>query len=393
MSKRAIFLFSLVGILIISTAGYLGFSTTETPEPTPTPQTVSVNICDVEQTVTAPGNLVNVDQADVHMPATGRLSAVDVRVGDSVRKGQVLAELDAVTTTQAQLDLLEAQEELEKLQKRRTSLDYPRATDDFIKDLRRQLKAAKRAVSELTGASRSAEDPMLRSQLLANLATAKENQKSLESKLNWYTSNPTESEIIAADSELALAQAKYDAAKAVLDSLQIKSPLTGIVFEAPAEAGQTYQAETALFKIGDPKALEVIANVTEEDYPIISVGQSVEVYFDARPEITVQGKIDRIIPKRIEGDRPRYNIYLTLNEVPDGLADGMTSDAAITIAKRTGVLCLPRSVVRASGVDEVSLKVWTNQTTETRTVKIGLRGDSDVEILSGVSEGEQVIIQ
>ena len=393
MSKRAIFLFSLVGILIISTAGYLGFSTTETPEPTPTPQTVSVTSCDVEQTVTAPGNLVNVNQANVQMPATGRLSVVSVRVGDSVRKGQVLAELDPVTTTQAQLDLLEAQEELDKLQKRRTSLDYPRATDDFIKDLRKQLKAAKRAVSELTGASRSAEDPMLRSQLLANLATAKENQKSLESKLNWYTSNPTENEIIAADSELALAQAKYHAAKAVLESLQIKSPITGIVFEVGAEAGQTYQAEATLFQIGDPKALEVVANVTEEDYPIISAGQSVEVYFDARPEVTVQGKIDRIIPKRIEGDRPRYNIYITLNEVPDGLADGMTSDAAITIEKRTGVLCLPRSVVRASGIDEVSLKVWTNQSTETRTVTIGLRGDSDVEILSGLSEGEQVIIQ
>ena len=54
MTKRAIILFSLVGILIISTAGYLGFSTTKTPEPTPTPQTVSVTSCDVEQTVTAP---------------------------------------------------------------------------------------------------------------------------------------------------------------------------------------------------------------------------------------------------------------------------------------------------------------------------------------------------
>lgn len=393
MSKRAIFLFSLVGILIISTAGYLGFSTTKTPEPTPTPQTVSVNRCDVEQTVTAPGNLVNVNQADVQMPATGRLSTVNVRVGDSVRKGQVLAELDPVTTTQAQLDLLEAQEELEKLQKRRTSLDYPRATDDFLKDLRRQLKAAKQAVKQLDNAARGAEDPMVRAQLLASLTTAKENQKSLESKLNWYTSNPTEGEIISADSELALAQAKYDAAKAVLESLQIKSPISGVVFEAAAEGGQTYQAEAALFKIGDPKALEVVANVTEEDYPIISVGQSVEVYFDARPEVTVQGKIDRIIPKRIEGDRPRYNIYITLDEVPDGLADGMTSDAAITIEKHTGVLCLPRSVVRASGVDEVSLKIWNNQTTETRTVTIGLRGDSDVEILSGLSEGEQVIIQ
>ena len=177
----------------------------------------------------------------------------------------------------------------------------------------------------------------------------KKTQKSLESKLNWYTSNPTESDIVAADSELALAQAKYDAAKASLESLQIKSPINGIVFEVSAEGGQTYQGETTLFTIGDPKALEVVANVTEEDYPLISVGQSVEVYFDARPEVTVQGKIDRIIPDRIEGDRPLYNIYISLNEVPDGLADGMTSDTAITIAKREGVLCLPRAIVRASG--------------------------------------------
>lgn len=393
MSKRAIFLFSLVGILLITTAGYLGFSTTNTPTPTPTPQTVAVTSCDVEQTVTAPGNLVIVNQVDVHMPATGRLSTVNVRVGDRVRAGQILAEMDPVTTTQAQLDLLEAQEELEKLQRQRTSLDYPRATDEFIKDLRRQVKAAKESVSELEGAVKHAEDPTLRSQLLASLAAAKENQKRLESNLSWYTSNPTESEIVAADSELALAQAKYDAAKAVLERLQIKSPINGFVFEVSAEGGQTYQAETTLFTIGDPKALEVIANVTEEDYPLIATGQQVEVFFDARPDVTIQGKIDRIIPKRIEGDRPRYNIYIALEEVPDGLADGMTSDAAITIEKRAGVLCLPRSVVRASGVDEVSLKVWANQTIETRTVTIGLRGDSDVEIVSGLDEGEQVIIQ
>ena len=393
MSKRAIILFSLVGILIISTAGYLGFSTTKTPSATPTPQTVAVTICDVEQTVTAPGNLANVNQADVHMPATGRLSEVTVRVGDRVRAGQILAELDPVTTTQAQLDLLEAQEELEKLQKRRTALDYPRATDDFIKDLRRQVKAAKNAVDELNDAARRAEDPMAQSQLLASLTTAKANLKDLESRLNWYTSKPTESEVIAVDSELALAQAKHDAANAVLDSLQIKAPMNGLVFAVSAEAGQTYQAETVLFTIGDPKALEVIANVTEEDYPLIASGQPVEVFFDARPDVTIQGSVDRIIPMRIEGDRPRYNIYITLDNVPDGLADGMTADAAITIEERTGVLCLPRSVVRASGVDEVSLRVWTNETIETRTATIGLRGDSDVEIISGVSEGEQVVIQ
>ncbi len=393
MNKRAIILFSIVGVLIISTAGYFGFKTSEPPKATATPQTVSVTTCDVEQTVTAPGNLVNVNQADVQMPADGRLSEVNVRVGDRVRKGQSLAELDPVAKTQAQADLLQAQDDLEKLQKQRNILNYPRATDDFIKDLRRQLKAAKDTVSELTSAAKNAPDAASRSQILGALANAKKNQQDLQSKLNWYTSKPSEDDIANADSELALAQAKYDAAKAVMDSLEIKAPMDGIVFEVSAEAGQSYQAEAKLFTIGDPKALEVLANVTEEDYPLVSIGQSVEIYFDARPEITVQGKVERIIPKRVEGDTPRYNIYISLNDVPDGLADGMTSDTAVTIAKRAGVLCLPRSVVHASGIDQVSLKVWTGQAVETRKVTIGLRGDSNVEIVSGLKEGEQVVIQ
>jgi RND family efflux transporter MFP subunit len=391
VSKRAILLFSIVVLLVISTAGYLGFSTTQTPEPRPTPQTLAVTTCDVEQTVTAPGNLVNVDQADVHMPATGRLASVNVRVGDPVRAGQILAELDPVTTTQAQIDLLEAQEELEKLQRRRTSLDYPRATDDFIKDLRRQARAAKQSVKELEGAAKNAEDPTLRAQLLGSLAAAKEELRSLESKLNWYTSNPTESEIIAVDSELALAQAKYDAAKAVRQSLQIRAPLKGIVFAVSAEPGQTYQAETTLFTIGDPKALEVRANITEEDFPIVSAGQVVQLFFDARPEVTVQGKVSRIIPQRIEGDSPLYDIYIVLDEVPRGLADGMTADASITISRQEGVLCLPRALVRASSGDTTTVRVWDGVAEKTQVITLGLRGDTYVQVVSGLTEGEQVI--
>ena len=391
MNKTVVIFFVLVAILVVGVSGYFGFATTQEPEPTPTPQTVSVAICDVEQTVTAPGNLVNVNEADVTMPATGKLSAVNVRVGDTVRAGQTLAELDSLTTSQAQLDLIEAQEALEKLQKQRTALDYPRATDDFLKDLRRRVKAAKDTIDSLNDSYKNTDDPMMRSQLLAALTNAKSELKTLESNLNWYVSKPTENDIVQADSELALAQAKYDVAKAVLESLEIKAPFDGIVFEASAQAGQTYQAETALFKIGDPKALEVKANITEEDYPIVSVGQAVEVFFDARADVTVKGKVDRIIPKRIEGDRPLYNIYISLNNVPDGLADGMTSDTAITIAKRENVLCLPRAAVRASSASTTTVKVWDGVQEVTKEIKVGLRGDTYVEIISGLSEGEQVV--
>ena len=391
MNKRALILFSLVGILIVSTAGYLGFSTSKTPEPTPAPQTVSVTYCDVEQTVTAPGNLVNVNEAEVKMPTTGRLSLVNVRVGDRVRDGEILAELDPVTTTQAQLDLIEAQEALEEIQAQRTALDYPRATEDYTNDLRRQVKLARQMVSKLDTAYKKAEDPFAKAQALASLTTAKNELRTVESRLNWYVGKPTDEEIASADSELAHAQAQYDAAKAILESLEIKAPFDGVIFEVSAQVGQTYQAETSLFVIGDPKALEVIANVTEEDYPLLVVGQSVEVYFDARPEVTVTGKVERIIPKRIEGDRPLYNIYISLNEIPDGLADGMTSDTAITIAKHEGVLCLPRAIVRASAGDTTTVKVWYGVQETTKEITTGLRGDTFVEIVSGLNEGEQVV--
>jgi multidrug efflux pump subunit AcrA (membrane-fusion protein) len=391
MNKRALILFSLVGLLIVSTAGYLGFSTSKTPEPTPAPQTVSVTSCDVEQTVTAPGNLVNVNEAEVKMPTMGRLSVVNFRVGDQVRAGEILAELDPVATTQAQLALIEAREALEEIQAQRTALDYPRATEDFINDLRRQVKLARQMVSKLDTAYKKAEDSFAKAQALASLTTAKNELRTVESRLNWYVGKPTEEELASADSELAHTQAQYDAAKAILESLEIKAPFDGVVFEASAQVGQTYQAETSLFVIGDPKALEVIANVTEEDYPLLVVGQSVEVYFDARPEVTVTGKVERIIPKRIEGDRPLYNIYISLNEIPDGLADGMTSDTAITIAKHEGVLCLPRAIVRASGGNTTTVKVWNGLEEATKEITIGLRGDTYVEVVSGLSEGEQVV--
>lgn len=391
MNRTAVVLFLLLMIGVIGAAGYFGFATTQEPTPTPAPQTVSVSSCDVQQTVTAPGNLVNVNIADVNMPATGKLSAVNVRVGDAVTAGQTLADLDPVAKTQAQLDLLEAQEALEEAQKNRNVLNYPRATDDYIRDLRKKVNNQKKVVDELDNNYKNAEDPLIRAQILASLTTAKDELQRLQSNLNWYTSNPTEQDKTNADSELALAQAKYDAVKAVLESLEIKAPFDGVVFAVNAQIGETYQAETTLFTVGDPKALEVIANVTEEDYPLLTVGQEVEIYFDARPDVTVVGHVERIIPKRIEGDRPLYNIYITLNDIPDGLADGMTADTAITIASRKGVLCLPRAVVRASSGDTTTVKVWDGVQELSKEITVGLRGDTNVEIVSGLSEGEQVV--
>jgi macrolide-specific efflux system membrane fusion protein len=69
----------------------------------------------------------------------------------------------------------------------------------------------------------------------------------------------------------------------------------------------------------------------------------------------------------------------------------MTADTAITIASREGVLCLPRAVVRASSGDTTLVKVWDGVQEISKEIEIGLRGDTYVEIVSGLSDGEQVV--
>lgn len=393
MDKRAILIFVIVGTLVISSAGYFGFATTQQPKPTPTPQTVTANRCDVEQTVTAPGNLENVGSANVNIPTTGRLSQIYVRAGDAVQKGQVLAELDAIAKSEAELKLIEAQQELTEKQKHRMALDYPRATDAYLKEYRQKIKLQKQKVELLEEVYKNAIGPEAKAIALTEFTNAKQELATMETNLKWYLGHPSETDFSLADSELALAQAKYDAAKSLLESLSITAPFDGIVLEVQAETGVTINAEKTIFKVGNPKALEVKANVIEEDFPLLQVGQEVEIYFDARPDVTAIGKISRIIPNRIEGDRPLYVVYITLDEVPDGLADGMTADTAITIAKRENVLCLPRAVVRASGGDTSIVKVWDGIKVEERQITLGLRGDTTVEILSGLKEGEQVVVQ
>jgi len=395
MKKVGPFLFLLVGVAIVAAAGYFGFqsSPAQIAPTVQVPQTVAVTTCDVEQTVTAPGVLVNTSETTVKMPVNGRLAQILVRPGDSVHAGQVLAELDAVAKTEAQADLLEAKEALETSKSERTSMDYGRATDKFLKDLQAQISLAKKTVTLMRNLYKEAENADERAQALVNLSNAESNLDKLTADYNWYTGKASDDDKAAADTRLALAQARYDAARAKRDSLDVLAPFDGVILESDATLGATFPADHDLFRIADPQALEVEANVTEEDYPLLSPGMETELFFDARADVTITGKVQRIVPKRIAGDRPLYNIYISLDEVPDGLVEGMTSDAAVTIAKRAGVLCLPRAVVRASGADKANVKVWDGLQAVTRQIEVGLRGDAFVEILAGLKEGEQVVVR
>ena len=158
-----------------------------------------------------------------------------------------------------------------------------------------------------------------------------------------------------------------------------------------ARPGESIAAGMGIFVLNDPQAVELETEVVEEDLPLMEVGQAASLYFDALPDAALTSKVSRIVPDAISADRPLYHVYLRLDHVPAKLAAGMSADASIVIAAHKGVLCLPRAVIRAAGGDSVSIKVWDGLKSANQQVKIGLRGDAFVEILSGLKLGNLVV--
>jgi multidrug efflux pump subunit AcrA (membrane-fusion protein) len=361
MKQKNIILVSIISMLIVGAAGYHGFSSSAQEPPLPTaPQTVAVTVCDVQQTVDAPGELVNTSETQLLMPVEGRLSEVNVQPGDRVSAGQVLVTLDDRSKAEAQIALKEAREAYER-------------AENYLKYLQT-----------------SAEVPQVESRLFLRQTR---NGWKYETKTKPFKGPAPQEWIVEAENDLALKKAEYEAAQTTFEQMELKAPFSGVVTEVNASTDQVFNPNDVLFKIIDPRALEVVANVTQEDYPLVKVRQRATIYFDARPDVTVQGRVDRIVPKRVEGDTPTYDIYISLDEVPSRLVEGMTADASVTIASRQAVLCLPCSLVRASSDNRAILQVWNGTETEAREVTTGLRGDASIEILSGLEEGEQVVVQ
>jgi len=150
-------------------------------------------------------------------------------------------------------------------------------------------------------------------------------------------------------------------------------------------------ADDGLLVLADPALLEVETSVVEEDLPLVQPGQEVTLFFDAWPAGEKRGKVARIVPQRLPGDRPLYPVYVTLDDLPAGLLAGMTVDASIIVASRADVLQLPRALVHARSDGTATVQVWTGSESEERHVQTGLRGDVYIEVVDGLREGEQVV--
>lgn len=428
------------GDLVAQLQARVGMGHTAVPNATPTPPpTVAVERGTVAETVIAPGQLEGMQEQVLAAGVGGVMAELNVRPGDRVSAGQVVAQIEQrpyqEALSLAQLKLVAAEEELARqiaaaelaVQSSETNVTSAQANYPSLTAAQIRVQQTQQALADAQAAYNKAFDPgrdwelndpfradRLKAEREAtprqvqmaedNLAIAQAELTSVQNQ-SWANSqnvNAAEIGVAKAQAELdalrengvdPLLQWDVDKAQADLEATTITAPFDGVVLEVTARVGESVGAGRSLLVLADVSQGELLASVIEEDLPLVEPGQTTEIYFDAVPEAIITGTVDRIVPQRTGTDRPLYPVYIRVAELPENLLPGMTADAIIVINRQENTLRLPRALVRAGSDNSATVQVWNGRTTEPREVTIGLRGDTYVEILSGLEEGELVVGQ
>ncbi len=197
--------------------------------------------------------------------------------------------------------------------------------------------------------------------------------------------------------ELQQALYTYDEARTALDNaltdqenLTIKAPIDGVITAVSASVGQLLEeGSTAAVTMQSDNAFNVVASVDELDIVNVAVGQEVEVEIDAYPNQTFTGEVTKISGVgTVSGGVATYTVTVALDSAP-GLMDGMTASINIVTTDIQDALLVPVEAVSTSN----NQNYVTLASGQTSNVTIGASNDEYVQILSGLEEGDSVLIK
>lgn len=343
-------------------------------------KTVKVAEIPIGETVTVNGNLAAYDQTTVSMKVPGRLQTINVDFGSVVRKGQVIAQLE-----QQDYKLRVQQAEAALAQARARLGLSPDGADDRVK-------------SEDTGTVRQAkavlDDAKLKrdraQRLVEQGITPRAEFDTVDSDYKVALSRYQDAleEIRNRQGVLAQRRSELSLAKQQLDDTVVYAPLDGVVQEKKASAGEYLAAGAPVVSVVRIDPLRLRVEVPERESHSVRLGQSVRVTMEG-DDSAYLGYIKRLSPTISEQNR----VLAVEADVRNNgrLRPGAFVKAEIvTNQTSTAVTVPPNALVTFAGIDKVI--VVENGKTIEKSVTVGRRGDSWLEIKSGVNVGDAVVI-
>lgn len=269
---------------------------------------------------------------------SGRLSDIDVQVGDPIKAGTPLGILESTEAAQMRSDVLRTKDELQRAEDR----------------ARRQESMLKKGVG--LEIERNEANIMLR-----------------EARTDYVRS----------------VQATQLLGSGTDQSVVLRAPIDGVVLHVNVSIGTAVTAGTVLFELGEPGALWIVADVFENDLPLIEKGAKVGLHITSLSK-PVTGHV-AAVSAAMQADLRRGAVYIELDDVNLPLKPGMFARAMIEVAGPKRIV-LPTSAVLIKNKDQTVVYIESSEGVfEPRNVLIGQAHDGFVPVLEGLNAGERVV--
>ena len=373
MKKR---FFILLGLLVAAGAAYYFFSSNSKQETTYL--TESVTRGNVEKTVVASGSVESVNEVDVGAQASGKITKLYVKLGQEIKKGEMIADIDSTT-------------QINTLNTKKAALVSYQA----------QLKAKKTAYDvALSSYNRL-------SKLYTQKATSLDSVNTAKSTLD-----NAKAEMEAIEANIKQAEIEVNTAETNVGYTKITAPMDGTIISVPVSEGQTVNANQTtptIVTIADLSKMKIKPEISEGDITKVKAGQEVSFTILSDSQTVYHSVIDSVDPANTttsdssstsslssSSSSTTSAIYYYANVLIDNpdrtLRIGMTTENNIKIANAKDVLLVSNMAIqKRDGKSFVNVLNDKNQP-EPREVEIGVQNDFKTEIKSGLNEGEKVIV-
>jgi RND family efflux transporter MFP subunit len=333
----------------------------------------------LERQITLSSELVPFQDIDVYAKESGYVQKLYVDYGSRVKQGQLMAILE--------IPELEAQLQEDQAAVKNATDEVTRA-QHILKRYQAMHRVLDLEYTRLYGVSQTR--PGLVAQQEVDDAQGKDLAAASEV-------DAAEAALAAAQSSLIVNQSKLAHDQALFAYSRITAPFAGVVTERYANYGTLMQAGTGsstqvlpLVRLSQDDLFRLVIPVPESDVRYIRVGDTVNVLVPALNR-TFPGKVARFSVDVREDTRTMHTEVDVPN--PDRvLLPGVYAEATLTLEKKDNVLAVPLEAVSYQGSQGSVYVVNSTDEIENRTVKLGLRTPTEVEVESGVQEGEQVVV-
>ena len=375
MKKR---FFILLGLAVAAGASYYFFSSNNKQETTYL--TESVTRGNVEKTVVASGSVESVNEVDVGAQASGKITKLYIKLGQEIKKGEMIADIDSTT-------------QINTLNTKKAALVSYQA----------QLKAKKTAYDvALSSYNRLSKLYTQKATSLDSLNTAKS------------TLDNAKAEMEAIEANIKQAEIEVNTAETNVGYTKITAPMDGTVISVPVSEGQTVNANQTtptIVTIADLSKMKIKPEISEGDITKVKAGQEVSFTILSDSQTVYHSVIDSVDPANTttsdssstssstsssSSSSTTSAIYYYANVLIDNpnrtLRIGMTTENNIKIANAKDVLLVSNMAIqKLDGKSFVNVLNDKNQP-EQREVETGVQNDFQTEIKSGLNEGEKVIV-